>query len=65
MSEPSGLQGLIERAYQLRIAAGISERAARWGAVVDASRAQPYIRQHQRPKLVQPPVDETGEGEQQ
>jgi micrococcal nuclease len=30
VTDPSGLQRLIERAYQLRIAAGIGERAARW-----------------------------------
>lgn len=63
MSEPSALQRLIDRAYQLRIAAGIGERAARWGAVVDASRAQPYIRPRPRPELVQPPADETEEGQ--
>jgi hypothetical protein len=63
VSEPSGLQRLIDRAYQLRIAAGISERAARWGAVADASRAQPYIRQRPRLEVVEPPADETvGEG---
>jgi hypothetical protein len=56
VSEPSGLQRLIDRAYRLRIAAGVSERAARWGAVVDASRAEPYIRQ--RPQLVEVPIDE-------
>jgi hypothetical protein len=63
VTDPSGLQRLIERAYQLRIAAGIGERAARWGAVVDASRAEPYIRP--RPQLVEAPPEEPPVGEGQ
>ena len=65
MTDSSGLQRLIARAYQLRIAAGIGERAARWGAAVDASRAEPYIRPRQRPQLVEAPADEPSVGEGQ
>jgi hypothetical protein len=53
VSEPSGLQRLIERACRLRIA-GVSERDAH-GVVVDASRAEPCIRQ--RAQCVGPPAD--------
>jgi hypothetical protein len=38
------LRRLTERAYQLRLQAGCTPRNARLGAIVDAVRAQSFIR---------------------
>jgi hypothetical protein len=62
IDEDDHLLQLTERAYQLRLAAGCTPRNARLGAIVDAVRAQKFIRPRDPDAGGDEPAD-MGEGE--